>query len=496
MSASIILRQAPSGPVVNPVAPGYVLTVNADGKSWSAKPGAGGGAVSSVFGRVGAVVATAGDYAASKITNDSSVSGFTVKDALNTLLASGGAVSSVFGRTGAVVAVANDYSASLISNNSTVTGAQVSDALNTLGTGFQLVANIAGRNAYPNAQRAVGTSVRQVDTNQIWQLQGGVANGNWVDISIGQFDGSGVGATGNSINILAQNEVGAGSTGGALVLGSGTGVLAGVGTNTSPGPVTIQRGAQVIANWTTGGATDFLTLGLPAGSAGNAGNSAASAGNIRTTRTSSWKARSNNDTGDVNVLDYGQLNGTDSLTLGSSLLANGLVLVSGNAGISFNNGASQRASIGNAALFLFVQGLTWVDLALNPVISQVTENTVVTSQPITVQAQNNTFAGSTGGDLVLTSGTGITAAGKTRIQAGGVNKVVIDATGVGFYNHASAGQSADMGAVNDTTGGVVSLNVVDAGAVYSQATLNNNFAALSAQVNKVRTALRATGYMA
>lgn len=99
--------------------------------------GTGGGpppppAVISVFARIGAVVATLGDYAASLITNDSTVSGATVKDALNTLKAASG-VSSVFARTGAVVAVLNDYAASLIANDSSVTGATVKDALNTLG---------------------------------------------------------------------------------------------------------------------------------------------------------------------------------------------------------------------------------------------------------------------------------------------------------------------------------------------------------------------------
>lgn len=41
--------------------------------------------VSSVFGRTGVIAAVLGDYAASLVTNDSSVSGSTVKDALNTL---------------------------------------------------------------------------------------------------------------------------------------------------------------------------------------------------------------------------------------------------------------------------------------------------------------------------------------------------------------------------------------------------------------------------
>lgn len=41
--------------------------------------------VASVFSRTGAVVAAAGDYAASEVTNDSGVSGTNVDDALNTL---------------------------------------------------------------------------------------------------------------------------------------------------------------------------------------------------------------------------------------------------------------------------------------------------------------------------------------------------------------------------------------------------------------------------
>ena len=44
------------------------------------------------------------------------------------------AVDSVFGRTGTVVAVAGDYSASEVTNDSNVTGTNVDDALNTLNT--------------------------------------------------------------------------------------------------------------------------------------------------------------------------------------------------------------------------------------------------------------------------------------------------------------------------------------------------------------------------
>lgn len=55
--------------------------------------GGGGGAVTSVFGRVGAVVATAGDYDSDQINNASTVVGASVSDALDTLAAAiGGTV--------------------------------------------------------------------------------------------------------------------------------------------------------------------------------------------------------------------------------------------------------------------------------------------------------------------------------------------------------------------------------------------------------------------
>ena len=47
--------------------------------------GGGGGPVDSVFGRIGAVAAVAGDYAASQVTNDSVVPGAFVDDALNAI---------------------------------------------------------------------------------------------------------------------------------------------------------------------------------------------------------------------------------------------------------------------------------------------------------------------------------------------------------------------------------------------------------------------------
>lgn len=85
--------------------------------------------VTSVFGRIGAVVAAAGDYLASQITNDSGVPGATVKDALNNITAP---VTSVFGRIGAVVAAVGDYVASQINNDSSKAGTTVKDVLDNI----------------------------------------------------------------------------------------------------------------------------------------------------------------------------------------------------------------------------------------------------------------------------------------------------------------------------------------------------------------------------
>ena len=55
------------------------------GPKFGAGGGGGGGAVLSVFGRIGAVIATVGDYLASEVSNDSGVTGATVKAALDNI---------------------------------------------------------------------------------------------------------------------------------------------------------------------------------------------------------------------------------------------------------------------------------------------------------------------------------------------------------------------------------------------------------------------------
>lgn len=235
-----------------------------------------GGAVDSVFGRTGTVSAAASDYDASQIDNDSTVTGLTVKAALETLDGdkadtsslstvatsgsysdlsskptlgtasalnvgtsalnvvqlnadaklpavdgslltniSGGDVSSVFGRTGAVTASASDYDASQVDNDSSVTGLTVKAALDQLDSDkadASSLATVATSGSYSDlsSKPTLGTAAAlNVGTSALNILQ---LNG---DAKIPAVDGS-----------LITNLPASGETNTASNLGAGTGIYA------------------------------------------------------------------------------------------------------------------------------------------------------------------------------------------------------------------------------------------------------------------------------
>lgn len=112
--------------------------------TWQLVAGAGGGAVSSVFGRTGAIVAMAADYGAYYAP-----------------IGAGGAVSSVFGRSGAVTAQSGDY---------TVT--QVTGAAPLISPDFTATGSIP---LAPTA--APGTNTTQIASTAFVLANGGVSGG-------------------------------------------------------------------------------------------------------------------------------------------------------------------------------------------------------------------------------------------------------------------------------------------------------------------------------
>jgi hypothetical protein len=77
-------------------------------------------------------------------------------------------------------------------------------------------------------------------------------------------------------------------------------------------------------------------------------------------------------------------------------------------------------------------------------------------------------------------------------------KLKLDATGIGEFGHATAGQQSDYGALSDGTGGSTSGGLVDvtSAGLADPAKINDNFARIDAKLDAIRAVLRAHGRMA
>ncbi len=66
---------------------------------------------------------------------------------------------------------------------------------------------------------------------------------------------------------------------------------------------------------------------------------------------------------------------------------------------------------------------------------------------------------------------------------------------IGFFGTTPSTQAARVTALTDSTGGTAGTTLVNVGTSFSQATLNNNFAALAATANALVAALKRHGLM-
>jgi len=93
----------------------------------------------------------------------------------------------------------------------------------------------------------------------------------------------------------------------------------------------------------------------------------------------------------------------------------------------------------NNSILVFENKFRFDTAQTTPLIRQDDRTTASgTGETLTVQAQNETGATSTGGALVLTSGTGTTVAGNVQIKTGGTDRVVVHPTYTEFRDTAEA----------------------------------------------------------
>jgi len=147
--------------------------------------------------------------------------------------AGAGAVDSVFGRIGAVVAALDDYKASLVDNDSAVTGDTVKDALNTLNTSIGGLIDV-------QTFESSGTWTKPAGTNsvEVIVVGGGGGGGGADSVGSGFYTASGGGGAGGSALKHITSGLGATETvtvGTAGAAGSNAGSNGGNGTTSSFG---------------------------------------------------------------------------------------------------------------------------------------------------------------------------------------------------------------------------------------------------------------------
>ncbi len=104
-----------------------------------------------------------------------------------------------------------------------------------------------------------------------------------------------------------------------------------------------------------------------------------------------------------------------------------------------------------------------------------------------------------GANTAFVSKAGDTVAGTFQVAnpSTGTDVISVDPLNqlIGFFGSVPATQAAKVTALTDGTGGTAGTTLVNVGATFSQATLNNNFASLTATVNALVGALKRHGLM-
>lgn len=122
-------------------------------------------------------------------------------------------------------------------------------------------------------------------------------------------------------------------------------------------------------------------------------------------------------------------NATGATSTGGALTLTSGTGTSAPGSVAIQTGGTARLTVAPTAATLNFAGVQFSSNVVNPLIRQNDETTnSVNGDPLTIQAQNSTGTTTTGGALVLTSGTGTSAHGNVNIQVGGTTRLQLTPT--------------------------------------------------------------------
>jgi len=290
------------------------------------------------------------------------------------------------------------------------------------------------------------------------QMSGGSCLGTGPGGSAGMFGGSGrLTGAGGLVQIIAGNGGASGSdtgAGGAATFKAGNGA-----TGSGAGGVMMIASGNGSVGGGAGGALSILG-GVAGGSNQAGGAITVQAGHSTGTGLA----------GAISILGGNNQSGT---------VAGGTVTITG------GNASSSSAAAGGA-------------VAIAGGVSGDTDASV--GGAVTIFSGSSAATNGDSGGVTIDAGapTGSGTAGDVAIAATNAATLVLGTTGtlMSFFGVTAVSQQTDTVALTDSTTGSANNTVVDVGASFSQATLNDNFADITAKYNALRTVLRNLGLMA
>lgn len=405
--------------------------------------GGSGGAVSSVFGRTGAVVAVAGDYDSDEVINVSSNPGASVSNALEACVLINGsrplAGNWSLGDNSLINAKTITYFAENDNGNSgaaAVISWADGQAQKIVLTDNSILSFVAPPGVcsltLKIVQDAVGNKTVSWPGSVLWP--GGFppvlsTAANAVDIVSFYYDGANYYGSSNtssvdnaSITLNGSGQVQRAALTGDVTAAAGsnvTAIAAGVIVNNQVNAAAAIAGTKISPNF---GAQDITTTGIL-----NLGAVLPTVGEIRIANG----FRLNSITTALVNVNVVQFTAGNSAVFGSSLAG------------SILNGSTTSVRVNNSDVLVCSTGVAGLSVALLRFDSSITAPNVfqqtnaansATGEALTVHAQDCSGTTSTGGILNLRPGSGTTAGGELRIQTGGAtNRIRVNDTGIGFF---------------------------------------------------------------